>query len=91
MTPDAVQALARVALIEIGPDEARAIAAALAPLVAQIAASPADEGAAEPGPPGRPASRADVPGPALTVAAALAGAATVRDGLVVAARFREDA
>lgn len=107
MTPDAVQALARVALLELGPDEACAIAEALGPLVAQIAALPPAPAVARPASwsaghavvpggqppgasPGRPATRADVPGPALPVATALAGAAAVQGDLVVVPRFRED-
>lgn len=90
MTPDAVLALARVALLDLGPDEARAIADELAPLVARLAGLPAGSAEDPPAPPGRPDLRADVPGPALPLERALVGAQAAPDGLVRVPRFRED-
>jgi Asp-tRNA(Asn)/Glu-tRNA(Gln) amidotransferase C subunit len=93
MTPDAVLALARVALLDppsMGPDEARAIADALAPLVARLAALPAGSAEDPPASPGRPALRADDPGPTLPLERALAGVPVVAGGLVRVPRFRED-
>lgn len=94
MTPDAVQAFARVVLLELSPDEARAIAEALGPLVALVAALPGGELEGEPeAPPSPPVGledlRADVPGPVLPPQLALAGVPVRAGDWVQAARFRE--
>lgn len=88
MDPDAVVALARAALFDLRPDEARAIATALEPLLARLEALPS--GTAEGAPtPDEQVLRADVPGPALPPAAALAGVPAVTpSGLVQVGRPR---
>lgn len=85
MTQDEVQALARVALLDLTPAEAAAIAAELTPVVARIAALPA--GPAEEAQSTRasvPALRPDVPGAPLPVERALAGVPAHAGGLVLA-------
>lgn len=85
MTQDEVQALARVALLDITPAEAEAFAADLTPVVARIAGLPAGpaEEAHLPRASG-PALRPDVPGAALPVEVALAGVPAHAGGLVLA-------
>jgi len=87
MDPEAAVALARAVLVDLAPAEARAISAALEPVLARLRALP--ERHAEAAPDDRqPALRADVPGPALPPALALAGVpSTTPAGLVRAGRF----
>jgi Asp-tRNA(Asn)/Glu-tRNA(Gln) amidotransferase C subunit len=96
MTQDEVLALARLALLDLSPAEAAALAAGLTPVVARIAALPA--GTAEEAQSTRadpPALRPDVPGAALPVELALAGVPAHAGGLVLvrplAARTAGDA
>lgn len=84
-------ALARAVLVDLKPEEARAISTALQPVLARIAALPdrcAEEAPDDLQHSARPPLRADVPGPALPVKVALAGVpASTPEGLVQAGRF----
>jgi hypothetical protein len=90
MDPEAARALARAVLVDLDPGEARAISAALQPMVARLHALPDPPAEA---PPPLPAGsggelRADEPGPALAREVILAGVpAATADGLVRVGRF----
>lgn len=91
MDADVVFALARAALLDLDPDEARALAAVLTPLLARLDGLPPARAEAAPGPvPGAGGAeargdvgRADVPRPPLPRSLALAGVPAVTSaGLV---------
>ncbi|WP_170136090.1 hypothetical protein [Nannocystis exedens] len=83
-------ALARAVLVDLTADEARAISAALQPVLARLRALPdtCAEGAPDARLRAEQVLRADVPGPALPQSQALAGVpSTTPDGLVRVASF----
>ncbi|MBZ5714965.1 hypothetical protein [Nannocystis pusilla] len=87
MDPEAAVALARAVLVDLDADEACAISGALEPVLARLRELPGRCAEAAPGAPQQPL-RADVPGPALPLAVALAGVpSTTPEGLVRAGRF----
>ncbi|WAS92033.1 hypothetical protein [Nannocystis punicea] len=90
MDPEAAVALARAVLVDLDPGEARAISAALQPLLARLRALPDRPAEAAPDacPREEQVLRADVPGPALPQALALAGVpSTTPEGLVRVGSF----
>lgn len=90
MDPEAAVALARAVLVDLAAGEARAISAALQPVLASLRAlpDPRAEGAPDARQRAEQVLRADVPGPALSQSQALAGVpSTTPDGLVRVAAF----
>jgi hypothetical protein len=90
MDPEAVEALARAVLVDLDPGEARAISAALQPVLARLRALPDHPAEAAPdvGPREQQVLRADVPGATLPQALALAGVPSVTPaGLVRVGSF----